>query len=143
MPEHFFLAEWLSNLGKLLNTNQWAYLCITMFIVCLTSLMLFFFSSYYRVRKIAFFVAIFMMILSVCAFVYSFSQKKYFYNNPYAIVLSLSVSVKSSPAQSGKELFVIHEGTKVKVLSTIKEWSEISLPDGKIGWLEKNAIGQI
>ena len=48
-------------------------------------------------------------------------------------------SVKSSPS-SGKDLFVIHEGTKVKILDNVGDWQNISLADGRQGWIETSAI---
>jgi SH3-like domain-containing protein len=79
-------------------------------------------------------------VVSVISFLYAFSQKKYLQNNPFAIVMDGSVSVKSSPSVSGKELFVLHEGTKIEVLSSDNNWNEISLPDGKIGWLKAETV---
>jgi SH3-like domain-containing protein len=69
--------------------------------------------------------------------------KNYIENNPEAIVLVGSVSVKSSPDDSGTEVFVIHEGTKVNVLSTLANWSEVRLADGNVGWLLSSAIEKI
>ena len=58
-------------------------------------------------------------------------------------MLSGSVSVKSSPDESGTEVFVIHEGTKVSIISTLAEWSEVRLADGNIGWLQTSTIEKI
>jgi hypothetical protein len=43
--------------------------------------------------------------------------------------------VKSSPNQSGIDLFILHEGTKVSIKSTLGEWTEIELEDGNVGWM--------
>ena len=45
-----------------------------------------------------------------------------------------SNSEKFSDA-SGTDLFVLHEGTKVSVRSTLGDWSEIALEDGNVGWM--------
>ena len=58
----------------------------------------------------------------------------------YAIIFRPSVTVKSSPADSGTDLFVIHEGTKVKVRETLGSWSEIELSDGNIGWMPTTGL---
>ena len=53
-----------------------------------------------------------------------------------AIVMSPVSSVKSSPSSgSSKDLFVIHEGTKVTILDEVGSWKNISLADGRQGWL--------
>ena len=46
-----------------------------------------------------------------------------------------SVTVKSTPNQSGTDLFILHEGRKVIIKdNTMKEWKEIKLEDGNVGW---------
>jgi SH3-like domain-containing protein len=45
-------------------------------------------------------------------------------------------SVKSSPGGgTSKDLFVLHEGTKVRILDQIGDWQNIELSDGRQGWL--------
>ena len=46
-----------------------------------------------------------------------------------------SVSVKSAPLNSGKDLFIIHQGLKVMVLDSENGWLKICLPDDKQGWI--------
>ena len=48
-------------------------------------------------------------------------------------------SVKSSPS-GGTDLFIIHEGTKVQILDNVGSWVNISLADGRQGWIESGAI---
>ena len=57
-----------------------------------------------------------------------------------AIIMSEKVNVSSSPIEGSTELFSIHEGTKVKIKRAQGKWIEISLPDGKVGWITKNHI---
>ena len=45
-------------------------------------------------------------------------------------------TVQSSPGRdSAKDLFVLHEGTKVKLLDSVGSWRNIELADGRQGWL--------
>ena len=54
---------------------------------------------------------------------------------------SPSVTVKSTPNQSGTDLFILHEGRKVIIKdNTMKEWKEIKLEDGNVGWVPTNVI---
>ena len=50
--------------------------------------------------------------------------------------MSSSVSVKSSPDKASTDLFVLHEGTKVRTVSELGDWREIVIADGKKGWVE-------
>ena len=141
--ERFFLSEWMVALSRLLTSNQWAYASIISFIFMLVLALLYLFGRKVWLRKFSFFTAIFLLFFSVFTMVNAFKVKNYIENNPEAIVLAGSVSVKSSPDDNGTEVFVIHEGTKVNVLSTIANWSEVRLADGNIGWLQSYLIEKI
>jgi len=50
-------------------------------------------------------------------------------------------SVKSSPsAEASKDLFILHEGTKVTIVDQVGEWTNVELADGRQGWLQKGDI---
>lgn len=61
-----------------------------------------------------------------------------------AVILKNEVKVYSEPTQNATILFVLHEGTKVKVLSDSNpENLEIQTPDNHKGWINKNGAGII
>jgi len=57
-----------------------------------------------------------------------------------AIVMVPEVEALSAPAAGATEVFRIHEGTRVRIGTRSSEWSEIILPDGKVGWIPSQAI---
>lgn len=61
-----------------------------------------------------------------------------------AVILSAKVDVMSAPGeQEGTEMFALHEGTKVTLDREAGQWIEIILPDRKVGWVKKDALGMI
>jgi SH3-like domain-containing protein len=64
-------------------------------------------------------------------------------NNKNAIIFCPVASGKSSPDSSGTDLFVIHEGTKVKIEDEVGEWLEIRLSDGNKGWIPSNCLERL
>ena len=66
---------------------------------------------------------------------FSNKQKQRLINREYAIVMSPSVTVKSTPDENGTSLFVVHEGTKVKIQSELDGWREVKLSNGSVGWM--------
>lgn len=63
-------------------------------------------------------------------------------------MINPSVTVRSTPSDSGTSLFILHEGHKVDVKdNSMKDWKEIRLEDGKVGWIprfcNRNNIGII
>ena len=44
--------------------------------------------------------------------------------------------VMGSPDEAGKEIFIIHDGIKVRLLEKVQDWQKIRLADGKTGWIK-------
>ena len=60
----------------------------------------------------------------------------------WGIVLRPEVEVLSAPAEkSGKLLFSIHEGSKVRVVRELEEWIEVSAGKDKQGWVKRPFLG--
>lgn len=65
-------------------------------------------------------------------------------NEKYAIILERSVEILSEPTEDAMVLFILHEGSKVRVNKNIEDlWSNISYFDDKVGWIPRSAIGEI
>lgn len=131
----FLIARWYHSLGNLLNSNGWAYASIVFFILFIGCLFAYFFARRRWLKKSGFFVGILLLVFSSLSLVYSAQSSHRITNPDEAILFTLSVTVKSSPDKSGTDLFVLHEGTKMKIRSVLGDWSEIELEDGNIGWL--------
>jgi len=142
MPK-FFFAQWLDNFVNIFPTKTWSIISISSFIMFLILAVLFLFSRIHFIRKLAFVFSIFILFFSSISFYGGFTQNKKRTSHSEAIVFSSSVIVKSAPANSGTDLFIIHEGLKVKIIDTTEGWKEIRLSDGKIGWLPEETVVEI
>ncbi len=136
----FFLSRWVGALRDKADSDIWAYLSIAFFTGVILMLFLFYFSRTAALKKIGFFVGILSLFLFIVSFSFSYKQKQKLVNRQYAIIFAPSVTVKSSPDASGTEIFLLHEGTKVKVVDTLGEWRQIELSDGNKGWLNASTI---
>lgn len=139
----FFLKQWYTGLVRLLNTNRWAWISIIAFILFLLLFSVYLFNHGYRAKRVAFWFSLLLLFISVLTFVFSYQHHKMTTNHETAIVFSPSVMVKSSPDESGTDLFLIHEGTKVFIEDTLGIWTEIKLEDGNKGWLYTSDIEKI
>lgn len=61
----------------------------------------------------------------------------------YGVVMAASAYARSGPNQQADDLFILHQGTEVKWLRNLSGWTEVELPDGKIGWLPENSLSKI
>lgn len=136
----FFMQQFSNSIERLMTSNQWAYTGIASFIITLTLALVYLFSKLRWLRKTAFFTALVTLILTTASICYTFASKRHTLQRTEAIVMTGSSSVKSSPDESGTEVFVIHEGTKVSIRSTLGEWREIKIADGNLGWIPASDI---
>ena len=136
-----FIVTWINSLTNMQSERGWAKIGIVSFICLLVGLALYIFSKRLFVRKIGFIGAVFLLVVTVCANLFARQQKIELMDRTGAIVMSPTVTVKSTPDKSGTELFVLHEGTKVFVEdNSMKGWKEIRLEDGNKGWIPTEAI---
>jgi len=131
----FLISRWYHSLGNLLNSNGWAYVSILFFLLFIGCLFAYFFARRRWLKKSGFFAGILLLAFSTLSLVYSAQASQRITTPDEAILFTLSVTVKSSPDKSGTDLFVLHEGSKLKIRSVLGEWSEIELEDGNVGWL--------
>ena len=59
------------------------------------------------------------------------------------VIVSLSVTGRSSPRQDATVLFVVHEGTKVRIWDEVGDWTRVSLPNGLTGFILKDTLEKI
>lgn len=140
VPDIFFVA-WVKSLTNCLSVDAWAKLGIVFFILLLISFSLFFFSKQIIWKKNGFIAGILFLVFTVLSNIFASEQKSELLDRNDAIVLSPSVTVRSTPSESGTGLFVLHEGHKIEIKdNSMREWKEIRLEDGKVGWIPASAI---
>ena len=139
----FFLTRWIGTVEDVYSADGWAKWGVASFVLFIGCLVLFFFSKWIRLNKIGFFAGICFLLISLVANLFADSQQDKLLHRADAIVFASTVTVKSSPDASGTDLFILHEGTKVTIKSTLGEWSEIQLEDGNVGWMPSKEIQQI
>jgi len=138
-PRHeMFFVSWYRWLTNVMSLQQWAVTCLVLFFALLISLSVFFFARGYNWRKMGFYLSILFLVLVILGNVCAFQQKSYLRNRHDGIIITSAVTVKSTPSESGNDLFVLHEGTKVHISDNeMKEWCEVEIADGKTGWIQK------
>ena len=60
-----------------------------------------------------------------------------------AIIMTAKVDVRSEPRDGSTVLFVLHKGTKVRILQQENAWSEVRLANGSVGWMPPASLERI
>ena len=130
-----FLVRWFNFSALALSSYRWAIMAVTCFVMSLLLILLFLFTSNYGLKRTTFWLSLMLIILSATSVMLSLRNDSLVYNSKEAIILSPVVTGRSAPSDSSQELFVIHEGLKVRTGEQIGEWCELRLPDGNRGWV--------
>lgn len=140
VPE-FILKSVARKVCYVMGSNAWAVIFLVLLAAALVMGLLFLLGSSVGKRRAGFYCGIVLLLLSAGALSFSIWQKSDSVKTDTAIVMSPVSSVKSSPSSgSSKDLFVIHEGTKVTILDEVGTWRNISLADGRQGWIPASDI---
>ncbi len=142
VPE-FFLNGWLRTVRSLMSCTAWTVTSFVMLALAVMFALLFLLASGIKVRKSGFFGALCAILLYVITTTFAVSSRNEMLRHDEAIVMGSAIAVKSSPDSSATDLFVLHEGTKVHIVSEMDEWCEIVIADGKKGWTLKKSVENI
>lgn len=142
IPELFFI-RWYNFLSLTLSSNSWAKISFGTFLVFLFLLSVYLYSSKYVFKVFAFWTALVFLIISASTLSFSISNRSLVYDSRKAVIFCPVIHGKSSPDNSGTDLFVLHEGTKVSVEDEVGDWLEIRLSDGNKGWIPSNCLQNI
>ena len=140
VPE-FFVKTWLRGLCRGLSAGTWTLLFFVLLFGALVLLLVFLLGHGSRGRRAGFFGSIVCALLAILCISMAAWQKSEFLDTYEAIVMRAVTTVRSSPGGEGsKDLFVLHEGTKVKIIDEVGDWKNITLSDGRQGWISVRDI---
>jgi tetratricopeptide (TPR) repeat protein len=135
-----FIERWWNSLRNALSADGWAWVSIVAFALVLLCLFVFLMARRAGWRKTGFFAGLLLLVCLVLSVVFAFEKYQDLKHQDEAIVMTPTVTVKSSPSENSVDLFVLHEGTKVRIMDTSNGWNKIKIADGSIGWLQAEAM---
>ena len=137
VPEsEMFFVTWYHSLVNLMSVDGWARMALVSLVIAIILALAYLFSDRIWLRKVGFFVGLLFLVVFALSNLFAYQQKQALVERSGAIVIRSAATVKSTPANNGTDLFILHEGTKVTITdNTMKEWCEIRVADGKEGWL--------
>lgn len=138
-PE-FFAATWLRGLTRAAGADGWATLFLVFLALALACVLVYLFAGRMGRRKAGFYGAAGALALAAGSLVFALTQRRELLHPDEAVVMITAAPVKSEPNNASRDLFVIHEGTSVRVVAEMEAWREIVLADGNSGWIEAASI---
>lgn len=142
LPPFFIFNIWEGVLA-LFTVNGWTVFAYIVFLLLLLCIVAYFFSRSSTQQRISFFTGIGITVFLILTIIMLMVKMNKELNIKDGVIISNIVTVKSSPDNSSKDEFVIHEGLKVRLEDKVDNWSKIRLADGKVGWILEEYIGNI
>lgn len=141
--ENFFISAVKSNVVNLFTTNQWAWFNIASVFLACTLFFVFIASGTIFVKRISFVLSLLLLGASIVFYISGNSALRSKHENKFAIVLKKEVKVTNEPTTTAILKFMLHEGTKVKIVEANSEWVLIKLDNGNEGWIALSELGII
>ncbi len=139
VPE-FFLKTWVRDLRHTMGCTAWSIVSLVMLAAALGLGLLFLLARRLPLRKAGFYGSLGAALLFVVATLFAAAEYRELLDRDEAVVMVGSSAVKSSPDNSATDLFILHEGTTLRITDRLDEWCEIVIADGKKGWIEARKI---
>ena len=134
------ISRFTRNAINTFSFEIWAYLSVIFMILFVILFMTYYFTVRTSTKRFSFVSSLTSIFLSLVLLVFAFKKDSIDKKHNPAIVFSQESLVRTDPNLSGEEAFRLHEGTKVQILDTANNWTEILLVDGKTGWIVSEDI---
>lgn len=142
-PEAFSLGSGWSRFRAGADPDQWARYAlwsVLAIFVCLAGAL---YIKHRMIRRLLFALSAVALIASITMISFAAYRHMEISDTSQAIILSPKVDVRSEPREGSTILFVLHKGTKVDMLQQRNGWTEVSLPNGTVGWMPPATLEQI
>ena len=142
IPE-FFFTEWMRGVRRLMSCTAWSVFSLAALVCALALFLAYLLAQRLPLRKAGFYGTLVAAAVFMLTSWFAMGERREMLDDTQAVVMSLSTAVKSSPDKSATDLFVLHEGTLVEITDRLDNWCEITIADGKKGWLECKTVETI
>lgn len=142
VPELFY-KRWWKQLLNIMDIDTLATINIIFLTLALLLIAIYIAASNLLIRKFSFWTGFTLFLLFSIGIFAASQRNHYLTNNHEAIIFAPTVNIKSSPDENSKDIFVLHEGTKVTLLDIVADWQEIRISNGSTGWIRMTDIRNI
>ena len=136
LPENTF-KKWWNQLLNLFSLDGWAIITVVLIMLFTLSFLVYYFGNKTVLKRSFFTIAFVSLGLGLLSLTLAFQAQSNEKNKRFAVVFSPEAEIKNAPNIGSDEVFVLHEGTKVRVIEEQGDWQMIRLADGQEGWIPK------
>jgi len=135
-----FYKRWWESFQQWFSVDNWGILSLIFLFAFFVSAAIYLIGNTVAIRKLFFWMGLLFFVSAVISGINAYSQYRNFQTAREGIVFEPTVNAKSSPDDNSQDIFVIHEGTKVKITDKVGAWIEIKIANGSDGWIPENTV---
>lgn len=136
-------SEWMHQLISSFDADVWGWAAVCCSVLFAVFILAYYFASSSSRKRLFFGLAFLFFAFGIVSVVFANIRVNIQKNTQYGIIFSEEAPVNSEPNSRSDQVFLLHEGTKVKIIASFGDWFEIKLSDGKQGWLEKSDVRKL
>lgn len=136
-------SKMFSSFVNMLSYDTWAMLAIVFMLIYVVAFVRYILVKFTGKKRMFFVISSVALFFSVLAVTFAYKQEANVKNTIWAIVFAEETSVKMEPKFTSEEAFLLHEGTKVKVVESFEGWTKIRLSNGSEGWIVDKTIKKL
>ncbi len=138
-----FLTTWKNGIVDMMSEKNWSELCIVLLVFSLLLFAVYIFTSRRGLKQVGFFGGSILIVSSIIVFFIARHKFELTKTSNEAIITSSTVTVYGSPNEKGTKLFILHEGTKVRITEDDGNWTEIKIANGNVGWVPGKSLSPV
>lgn len=134
------LSKIVDGIISKLSYNGWAWLAVVASVILVVFFFLYYFSATTTKKRVFFTLFVVSTLVMIFSVVFAYLQYDIQQKKKFAIVFAEESTVLSEPNPSSSNAFILHEGTKIKLLDEFNNFYKIELADGRQGWIKENDL---
>ncbi len=142
LPKNIF-SSWIERTTQYFSFDNWAKIAVVFITGFVLLFLLYYFSVVAMKKRLFFASALLSLFVSLGCIFFAYTNYAQVNDIKSAILFTSSSQVRSEPLERSDLSFVLHEGTKVKIISEEDGWVRIKLADGKDGWMLKADLKEL
>lgn len=123
--------------------NTWAWVSIIFSVLFGLFIIFYFRSPTVKGKRKNFSVAMIFLVLAVSSLFFGRFQNELLEDQSYAIIFENQLPAYVEPNPRSDINFELNRGTKVRLGSTFREFTQIELPDGSKAWVKTSALKKL
>lgn len=123
------------------NLNAVAASCVIFYLILILTQIVFLLKPHLKRRfRILIFTVLILFLFNLAAFGLRYYREKILTSG---VVVQKEAECKYEPIDKSTTYYNLQEGSDVFILKTRNGWRQIRRPDGKIGWVKKEAVWEV